>query len=244
MTRDPRINIGAFVALILASLFALRSAGALVVLFVYVSLVAVVLGGGVRTWLADLRRLSPLFGIIVLLNALAVPGRPALSVFGWNLLSIEGLRDGVFFALRLAVMVLALSSLVRTTPADAFARGIHALLRPFSPGMADSAAMHGFLAMSFVPLFADEFRRIRIAQSFRGASLARGFRSRVHSVRTLVVPLIISAIRRSGQLALVVELRDIRARVSRGMRLPAPRGAALSFGLVTLAVIVAAFAAG
>jgi len=157
---------------------------------------------------------------------------------------VEGIRAGAFFGVRLAVMVLALAALVRTTPADAFARGVHALLRPLSPAMADAAAMHGFLAMSFVPLFSDEFRRIRIAQSFRGASLARGVRSRVLSVRTLVIPLIISAIRRSEQLALVVELRGIRTRVSRGMRLPRPRGAAVSFGLLTLAVIVAAFVSG
>jgi energy-coupling factor transporter transmembrane protein EcfT len=110
--------------------------------------------------------------------------------------------------------------------------------------MAEGAAMHGFLAMSFVPLFTDEFRRVRVAQSFRGASLGGGFRSRVHSVRALIVPLIISAIRRSEQLALVVELRGIRERMARSMGLAAPGPAAVSFALVTLAVIVAAFTAG
>jgi energy-coupling factor transport system permease protein len=244
MIRDPRINIAAFAALIVAALFAMRSTGALLLLFGYVSLVAVGFGGGVRGWLGDLRRLVPFFVIIVILNGLAVPGEAALSVFGRRVLSVEGVRAGAFFSVRLAVMALALLALVRTTPADAFARGVHALLRPVAPRLARSAAMHGFLAMSFVPLFADEFRRIRVAQSFRGATMGGGFRSRALSVRALVVPLIISAIRRSEQLALVVELRDIRDRMARSMGLASPRPAAVSFGIITLAVIVAAFSVG
>ena len=94
--------------------------------------------------------------------------------------------------------------------------------------------------MSFVPLFGDEFHRIRHAQSFRGGGLQGGFRDRVDAVRLIVVPLLLSAIRRSEQLAMVVELRGLRVRLASANEFGRPRAGDYAFALATGAVITAA----
>jgi len=241
---DPRIAIITAVALIAAALAGPRSIGAMTALMFYSILVTIVLAGGIPAVMAALRRLVPFVIIILVLNGLAVPGEAALAVFGRRLLSVEGLEAGAFFAVRLAVMALALTALIRMAPPEQFARGVHALIRPLSPGVARSAAFHGFLAMSFVPFFAGEFERIRMAQSFRGGSFTGGFVRRIESVRLVVVPLLLSAIHRSGQLATVVELRDIRTRIGRSLKLASPRSVDFAFLALTLAVILGALRLG
>lgn len=240
---DPRVAIVSLSVVVVAALVGPSHLRSMSALLVYVAVVTVALGGGVGRLGVVAKRLAPFFVIIIALNGLAVTGE-AVTVFGRRVVSREGVIAGVFFSSRLAVMALAAAALVRMAPPERFALGAHALARPFSPRLARSAAFHGFLAMSFVPLFAGELERIRVAQSFRGASLGGGLRRRLDSVRLIVVPLLLSAIYRSGQLAMVVELRDIRRRFGRGVALAPPRASDLVFLASTLIVVVAAFLLG
>ena len=59
-------------------------------------------------------------------------------------------------------------------PPVEFARGIYTMLHPVSARLASGAAFYGFLVVSFLPLFTEEFERIRLAQSFRGAGFDGG----------------------------------------------------------------------
>jgi len=162
------------------------------------------------------RRLVPLVLLVVVLNGVVAAGEPVVSLAGRKVLSRDGLLAGVFFALRLSAMVLALAALVAAAPPEAIARALHSFLRPVSGRLAEAVAFHGFIASSFVPLFRREFERVRLAQSFRGADMGGGPLRRARAARALVVPLLLSAIRRAEQLALVLELRGLRARIARG----------------------------
>jgi energy-coupling factor transport system permease protein len=93
--------------------------------------------------------------------------------------------------------------------------------------------------MGFVPLFVDEIQRVRVAQSFRGGNLRGGMLQRAGSLRMWLVPVLMSAVRRSGELALAVELRDTRHRLVDSI--PAPRARAIDIAwlvLVIAAVVV------
>jgi energy-coupling factor transport system permease protein len=100
--------------------------------------------------------------------------------------------------------------------------------------------MYGFISFGFLPLFADEIERIVVAQKFRGAGFDRGLVRRIAAARLLVVPLVVSAIRRSEQLALSVELRRVRSRIGGILVLENPTAKDCLFLVVTLAVLVAA----
>ena len=64
-----------------------------------------------------------------------------------------------------------------------------------------------FLSFGFLPLFADELERVRLAQRFRGGGLEGGFGRKLRGVRLLLVPLFVSAFRRADELAFAMESR-------------------------------------
>ncbi len=231
---DARVGVGLFVAIVAASLALVSTSAAMALLLAWVVLLYAAALAGARFY-GHLRRLAPALILIVVLNGVFVPGEALLSVAGKTLLSRAGVSAGVFFSLRLAVLYVAMALFLAVTPPVEFARGIYSILRPFSIRLANRVAFHGFLILSFIPFFTDELDRIRRAQSFRGAEFGGGIARRSAAARALIVPLLLSAIHRSGQLAAVVELRGLRDRM--GTALPPARP-----GMVD-AVVAAATAA-
>jgi energy-coupling factor transport system permease protein len=187
----------------------------------------------------SLGRVVPFALIVVALNAVLVPGEPLLSVAGRRVVSRQGLDDGVFFALRLGVMLMAASAFLATAGPEATARGMYDLVRRVSRDAAARVALFAFLSMSFVPLVADEFQRIRVAQSFRGGDFSGGLLRRAQSVRAWLVPLLVSSIQRSGRLAMAVELREIRERLPRTIEPPHMHVADALLAVATVVAVVA-----
>ena len=242
---DARVSIAVCGAIGAAELFFVSSPQAMTGLLAYVLLLLVVLGRGSRNPARALgrhvTRLAPAVALIVILNGLLVPGEAIVSIGGRTVLSQEGTSAGMFFSLRLLVLYTAMALFLLVTPPVEFARGIHTIVRPVSRKAADGAAFYGFLILSFIPLFSDELERIRRAQSFRGADLkSGGIARRAVAVRALIVPLVLSAIHRSGQLAAVVEVRGLRHRV--GTALPSGKAGFADLVLVfTTALMLAVF---
>jgi energy-coupling factor transport system permease protein len=183
---------------------------------------------------------APFALVIVALNAVLVPGEPMVTLGGHRVASREGFHDGIFFALRLAVMLMAVSVLIAGTAPESLAAGVHDLVRRVSPRAARRVALFVFLSMGFVPLFVDEIARIRMAQSFRGGDFSGGVLRRAGSVRAWLVPLVMSAVHRSGQLALAVELRQIPSRLVRTIEVPRTRAADAVLLLAATVLVIAA----
>lgn len=232
---DPRTLLVSVLLVIVASVATVRTLPAMLYLFFFVVLWFAATARRAGAVFGVLRRILPFAALIIVLNALLVPGESLFAIAGRRIGSIEGARDGFYFALRLGVMLMSMSLLLAGTNPESLARGIHDLLRRVSPSLADRVAFFTFLSMGFVPLFADEIRRVRVAQSFRGGDLKGGMLHRAGSLRMWLVPVLMSAVRRSGELALAVELRDIRPRLVASI--PAPRMRAID--VVWLALVVA-----
>jgi energy-coupling factor transporter transmembrane protein EcfT len=235
---DPRIGVASFLAVVATALFVVSTTAAMAALAAYVLVLYAAVGTRFRAVGRHLARLTWVVALIVLLNGILVPGEPLLSAGDRTLISRAGTSAGVFFSLRLLVLYFATVLLLAVTPPVEFAKGAYAALRPLSERLANRIAFYGFLVLSFVPLFADEFDRIRLAQSFRGADFRGGLLRRADAVRALILPLVLSAIHRSGQLAAVVELRGLRDRV--GASLPAGRPAARDFAFAAVTALVLA----
>jgi energy-coupling factor transporter transmembrane protein EcfT len=238
--RDPRPRLGAFVVFVAGVMFAASGIGAISAMLGYAIAVHFGARRGAGELGDDLGRLWVFVVLIVVVNGYFVAGDPVVSVGRHALGSREGLEAGVFFSMRLLALYLAMALLVRTTPPEELAAGVHALIRPLSPRLARRVAFHSFVTMSFIPVFAAEFRRVRIAQSFRGGTLSGGLGERVRAARLLIVPLILSAIHRSSQLAIVSELRGLEGRLGDLLEVRSPRAVDLALPVVTLAVVVAA----
>lgn len=240
---DPRINILVCGAIVVFALFVPMSLAAMALVLVYTSGTYAV-SAGARDTARHFLRLLPFALLVVAINAVIVSGDTVFRLFASFAVSRQGLQSGVFLAARLGVIVTAAAALVRMTPPERFARALYLMACPVSPTLARRAALYGFLSMSFVPLFADEFERIRIAQSFRGGGLRGGLWHRAASIRLIVLPLILSAIHRSGQLAMVVELRELEMRLGDIATLSRPSPGALLFLGASVAILVVAGVVG
>jgi len=237
---DPRAILIAVLLVVVAATATVRTIPAMLATLGFVCAWHAVATARPAATVRALLRVAPFALVIVALNAVLVAGEPLVTAWGRRVVSREGLLDGCFFALRLAVMLMAVSVLLSAARPESLARGAHDLLRRVSARAAAGAAFYVFLAMGFVPLFVDEWQRIRTAQAFRGGDFSGGLGRRITTVRAWLVPLVISAVHRSEQLALVVELRRIRERLVSTLEPPRARAADVALLVATAALVVAA----
>lgn len=125
----------------------------------------------------------------------------------------QGLQKGLFMALRLIYLVIGSSLLTYTTTPNKLTDGIEHLLKPlnrFKVPVHDVAMMMS-LALRFIPILLEEANRIMKAQSARGADFDEGnLFARIRAMVSILVPLLVSAMRRSYELALAMEARCYR----------------------------------
>lgn len=210
---DPRFGVPAIAVIIALAMFVLSTTAALAAVLSYLIVWYFAAGGRAVRLLSHFGRAAFFVLFIVLLNGLLVPGEGAFSLWGRTIVSRPGLAAGVFYAFRLLVLYAAVIVFHAAVTPEGFARWAYSALEPISLRLARRLALGGFLAASFFPLFAREVERVRAAQSFRGAGFNGGLIRRIDSTRLMLVPLILSAVYRSGQLAAVVELRDLKNRI-------------------------------
>ncbi len=225
---------------VIASLATIRDIRAMLATLAFVCAWHLVVAERPRATARALLRVLPFAIVIVALNAVLVPGETLVAVAGRRVVSREGLSGGVFFALRLGVMLMAVASFLAASAPESMARAAYDVLRRFSQRAASRVALFIFLAMGFVPLLSDELARIRMAQSFRGGKFSGGLVRRAEIARSWLVPLLVSAVHRSGELAKSVELRGIRERLVHTIE--SPRLGAADLALVAAAVVVVVFA--
>jgi energy-coupling factor transport system permease protein len=63
------------------------------------------------------------------------------------------------------------------------------------------------LVMQFIPVLLKEINRIRTAQMIRGSKMSRGIFKGLQTVISIMIPLVISTIRRAEQVAIAMESR-------------------------------------
>lgn len=155
--------------------------------------------GGRRLFRRRLFRAALSFGgFVFVLQALIVPG---VVVFGLGPLSVttEGLRMGGEMALRFLGVLSGSLLFVATTPPEKFAAALSRTRLPYR------YTYVLVLALRFLPLFREEYIRVREAQEMRGLAL-RPWRLPAH-VRWTVLPVLASALGRAEGVALAMQAR-------------------------------------
>jgi len=232
---DARFLLAGF-AVILLGAFLIPSARGLMILFAYLVFLHFLARLPARSLLSAARFLIPFLLLIVIINAFLVKGEPLVP--GVSFVSREGVRSGVRGAARALVLYFAAATFLAAAGPEDVARGLSSFVRRFSPRAAAGGGMYAFLSFGFLPLFADEVQRIATAQKFRGGGMEGGLGGKLRGARSLVVPLVLSAVHRSDQLAGAVEIRRIRERIGGILVLEpaAPRDYVFLAATVTVAV--------
>jgi energy-coupling factor transport system permease protein len=159
--------------------------------------------------------IKALLVIIILtvgLHLFMTPGTEIAKI-GPLVITLEGLKQGIFMGTRLILLVTITSVLTLTTTPIALTDGIELLLNPFKRiGVpAHELAMMMTIALRFIPTLIEETDKIMKAQMARGADFESGnIIQRAKALIPLLVPLFLGAFRRADDLAMAMEARCYR----------------------------------
>ena len=193
-----------------------------------------------------LRSIAPLSFIIVLtalFNLFYVQGGAVLASWGPFTICEEGVRQAVFIAIRLTLLLLAGSLLTLTTTSLDITEAMERLLAPLArigvPAHEFSLVMG--IAQRFLPQFAEEFRTIRAAQLARGAKLATSpVKGGLSSLTSLLVPLFASAFRHADTLSAAMDARCYHGAEGRTRVNPLRFRRRDAVAVIVLAIVLAA----
>ena len=126
-----------------------------------------------------LRGLKPLFVILIItaaINIFTYPGDTELITFGILRITLEGVMQAIFIAIRLSLMVIIGSILTLTTTPISLTDGLETLMAPLKKIKVPvhEMAMMMSIALRFIPTLLEETDRIIKAQSSRGADFDTG----------------------------------------------------------------------
>jgi energy-coupling factor transport system permease protein len=189
---DPRVKF-VYVCGIFAVAIMFGELLPLMILF-FMQIPFVLLAGVKRQWLRSMRGAAFLATIIFLTNFV-------FSYIGGRAMA-ESLENAVAMTLRFVVLVESFSIFFLTTSPDHLGLALEQTHIPYEFCFAFTTAVR------FVPVLADEAQTIMDAQKARGLELERGnFLKRIRNYIPILIPLIVSAIRRSLELAEAMESR-------------------------------------
>ena len=208
---DPRVKItGTFAYLVL--LFLIKDIIGFG--FVVLCLAGLIAASGVP-FRFIMRGMKPIMFILVFtfcINIFLYKGT-IIWQLGFLTITKEGLRQAVFIAARLALLIFGTSLLTYTTKPMALTDGCEAILRPFARiGVpAHEIAMMMSIALRFIPTLLEETDKIMKAQQARGADFESGnLLQRAKALIPILIPLFVSAVRIAQELAMAMEARCYR----------------------------------
>jgi energy-coupling factor transport system permease protein len=191
---DPRIKF-IYVCAIFAAAIIFSELIPLITLFL-IQIPFVILAGVKREWLRSMRGAAFLAAVIFLTNFL-------FFYIGSNYtVTPDNLERTVALTLRFIVLVESFSVFFLTTSPDHLGLALEQTHVPYEFVFAFTTAVR------FVPVLAEEAQTIMDAQKARGLELERGnFLKKIRNYIPILIPLIVSAIRRSLELAEAMESR-------------------------------------
>ena len=191
---DPRIKF-VYVCAIFAVAIIFWELLPLIMLFV-LQIPFVLLAGVKREWIRSMRGAAFLATIIFLTNFIFTFIGAGYTVTAKNL------ETAAAMTLRFIVLVESFSIFFLTTSPDHLGLALEQTHIPYEFCFAFTTAVR------FVPVLAEEAQTIMDAQKARGLELERGnFLKRIRNYIPILIPLIVSAIRRSLELAEAMESR-------------------------------------
>lgn len=205
---DPRVKIVA-VLVYLISLFLFQGFGGYLVVTVFLGM-AIFMSHVPLSFMS--KGLKPVLFLICFTAFYHVFFTKGDIAFEWRFITVtwQGLKGGAFMVLRLMYLVVGSSLLTYTTTPGKLTDGLESLMKPLAKLKVPvhDLAMMMSLALRFIPILLEEANRIIKAQSARGADFEEGnIAVRIRTMVSILVPLLVSATRRSYDLALAMEAR-------------------------------------
>ena len=165
-----------------------------------------------RFYLKNLKAILPILIFTVILNLFYTSGSDIIVRFWIFTITKEAIFRSIFLMLRIIILIISGSLLTYTTSPNDLTDAIERLLSPLKIiGLKNSIhtlAMMMTIALRFIPTLVDETQKIINAQKARGADFDSGnLKNRINAIIPILIPLLISAVRRAYELAEAMECR-------------------------------------
>ncbi len=204
---DPRMKIVFLIVYIVAVFLSktFYALGACAFVFLVIALFS---GIPFKSLLRSVRAVLFLVLFTAILNLIFYKGET--RIWSGFFLTYEAVYFTLFLAARLFLLVLGSSLLTLTTTPVALTDGLEGLLFPLKwiRFPVHELALIMSIALRFIPILTDETGRIMNAQKARGTDFETGgLIKRVKAVVPILIPLLISAIRRADELGDAMDAR-------------------------------------
>ncbi|WOC31671.1 MULTISPECIES: energy-coupling factor transporter transmembrane component T family protein [Caproicibacterium] len=170
---------------------------------------------------------------------------PVLVQIGFMQITMEGIRNSIFIAVRIVCLILFSSILTFTTSPTDLTDAMERLLSPLKALhiKVHEISMMMTIALRFVPTLLEETDKIMAAQKARGADMeSGGLMQRIKALVPVLIPLFVSSFRRAYDLAMAMECRCYHGGEGRTkmkiLHLQRIDFAAAFFGAAVLAVVI------
>ena len=208
---DPRIKI---ILLILLIVFIFLAKNGFALGFAVISVLAVMLITKIpiKLYFKNMKAILPVLIFTAVLNLFYGESGKVLLSF-WKLqITTDGVSRAVFMATRIILLIFISSALTYTTTPNDLTDAIERLLSPLKfiglKNAVHTLAMMMTIALRFIPTLIEEAEKIMNAQKARGADLENGkLTERVKALIPILIPLLISSVRRAYELAEAMECR-------------------------------------
>ncbi len=174
----------------------------------------------ITMYLKNLKSILPIVIFTGLINLFYNDsGKTLFNIFKLKV-TTGGIYQASFMSLRIFLLILISSVLTYTTTPNDLTDAIENLLKPLS-FIGLSVAVHTLammmtIALRFIPTLVEETQKIMNAQKARGADLESGkFKERLKALIPILIPLLISSVRRAYELAEAMECRCYNGGVGR-----------------------------
>lgn len=208
---DPRIKI-LLMILVIVFIFLVKTALSLLFCVFCVAFIMLISNVPIKMYLKNMKAILPVLIFTALINMFYSGNGKVL--FDWWIfhLTTGGLYRALFMASRIALLIFVSSTLTYTTTPNDLTDAIESLLTPLKfIGLRSAVhilAMMMTIALRFIPTLIEEAEKIMNAQKARGADLeSGGLISRVKALVPILIPLLISSVRRAYELAEAMECR-------------------------------------
>ncbi len=208
---DPRSKLIFLIAFIVFIFIAgsFLSLGLLAVLLIASIFVS---GIPLKMYLKNIKAVLPIIILTAILNIFYTDGGRVL--FDWWIFTAttNGVYRAVFMAMRIILLILSSAVLSYSTSPTSLTGAIESLLKPLKLiGLGNAVhtmAMTMTIALRFIPTLIEETNKIMNAQKARGADLDSGnLIKKVKALLPILIPLLISSVRRAYELAEAMECR-------------------------------------
>jgi energy-coupling factor transport system permease protein len=209
---DPRLKIAGTFAFMTA-LFAFGSPFTYLCSFIFLCFLVILSKVPVKALLGGLKSIFALLAFTLIINMFMSRGEDIFFRLGFLKLTYTGLSLAGKMAVRLIMLVLAGSVLTLSTSPIELTDAIEYLLAPLKKIGVPSheIAMMTSVALRFIPTLTEEMEKIIKAQKARGANFETGsLINRAKGLIPILIPLLLSSIKRAEDLANAMEARCYR----------------------------------